>query len=354
MSTKNPQGFNPDVVKRRLFWTWLQTVLGVGFIGALTVGALVWLGFNWSVGLVVLLVWSLLPLLSWYHSGTLVLKLMRCQAPNPKNANHMRLVRIVDKLYPKTGLEWKPPVYISPIPMPNAFATGRNPKHSFIAATEGLLHCGLNDEELEAVLAHELAHVKTRDVAIGSFTAVMGSLFAILLAGGLPRLFHAAFSSNGAPLLDRLSQKVKHEKKRFFLPDGGLVGFVFMLVIFYFVSVFTKLVTMFVGRSRESAADVLAAQWTGNPCALSMALQKIRHFLDNHRPDIRLIVITRGLTPILLVNALDDEDEDAEGGSLMTRLRRWWRRLGENHPPVSHRMAALDEMAGGSCPRLEK
>lgn len=353
MFNKNTNGLNTGAIRRRLFFTWVQTLLGVALLAGLTAGAFVLLGFSWSVGVIVLLVWSLLPLLSWWHSGTLVLKLMRCQPPNPNNANHRRLVQIVDQLYPKTGLTVKPPVYISPIPLPNAFATGRSPRHSFIAATEGLLHVGLTDEELEGVLAHELAHVKSRDVAIGSFTAVLGSLFAILLAGGLPRLFHSAFTSGDAPLLDKLSHKIKHEKKRFFLPEGGFFGFVVMLAIFYLVSIFTRLATMFVGRTRESAADILAAQWTGNPCALSMALQKIRHFMDNHRPDLRLIIITRGLTPILLVNALEDESEDAEGGSLGTRLRRWWRHLGENHPPVRKRMEALDDMSGGSCPRLD-
>ncbi len=352
MPHQHPHGFDAAATKSRLTSTWLKTIFGITLISVLAVSALMYFGLSFTWGVVLLGAWSLVPAFSWYHSGTLVLKLMKCREPNAHNPDHQRLVRLVDELYPLTGLKVKPPVYISPVPMPNAFATGRNPANSFIAATEGLLHIGLTDAELKAVLAHELAHVKCRDVSIGSFMAVMGSLFAIVLSAGLPGLFRGVFSGGEAPLLDKLSDKVNKDKKRFFTPDGGVAGFITMLLLFYVISMFTKFLALFVSRCRESAADVLAAQWTNDPCALSTALQKIRNFMLRQRRDIRLITLTRGMKPLFIVNAFDEDDESGVDNSLGARLGRWWRGLGEHHPSVEKRIAELDAMSGGQCPRV--
>lgn len=345
-------GFDAAATKRRLASTWIKTIFGMTLISALALSSLIYFGLSFSYGVVLLGLWSLVPIFSWYHSGTLVLKLMKCRPPSPHNPDHQRLVRLVEGLYPKTGLKVHPPVYISPMPLPNAFATGRSPATSFIAATEGLLYLDLTDEELEAVLAHELAHVKCRDVSIGSFMAVMGSLFAIVLSAGLPGLFRPVFSGGEAPLLDKLSDKVTKEKKRFFLPDGGVAGFIIMLMLFYVVSVLTKILALFVSRCRESSADILAAQWTSNPCALSTALQKIQNFMRRLRPDLRQLIITRGMKPLFIVNAFDEDDERQTSGGIGKRLSRWWRGLGEHHPPVEKRIKELDAMSGGTCERL--
>ncbi len=338
----------------RLVWTWIQTLLGFALMGGLVTGALLLVGLKPTIGVVFLSLWMVVPLFGWYFSAQVVKRLTGCRPPNPLNPEHARLVAIVDKLYPKTGLKRKPPVYVSPIKLPNAFATGRTPGQAFIAATEGLFQVGLNDEELEAVIAHELAHVRNFDVALNSMLAALGSLFALILATGLPRLFSPAFTdTTKAPLLDELSRKVKNERKRFFLPDGGVLGFVTMLAIFYIVSYLTKFVSLFVTRVRESAADAHACYWTGNPCALSMALQKIFVHARKHAADIRHGIITRGLSPLLFVNSLEDDDmESNERGRFIGAIRRWWKGLGENHPPVKTRMAVLDKMSGRACPRI--
>jgi len=339
---------------RRLVWTWLQTLLGTAVMGGLVTAALVVFGIKLSWGFAFLGLWMVIPLFGWYFSAQMVKRLTGCRPPNPYNPDHMRLVRIVDKLFPKTGLKVKPPVFISPIKLPNAFATGRTPKHAFIGATDGLLDVGLTDEELEAVLAHELAHVKNYDVALNSMLAALGSLFSILLATGLPGRFGpAVISTTRAPLLDELARKVKRDQKRFFLPDGGVLGFVTMMILFYIVSAGVKLVSLFVTRVRESGADAHAVYWTSNPCALSMALQKIVLYTEKHAADIRGGIITRGLTPLLLVNPLDDGSYDGESDKgTLAGFRRWWRSLGENHPPVRERLNTLDSMSGKSCPRV--
>lgn len=352
MPHNHPHGFDAAATKRRLASTWFKTIFGMTLMSVLAVSALMYFGLSLTWGVVLLGAWSLVPVFSWYHSGTLVLKLMKCREPNAHNPDHQRLVRLVDELYPVTGLKRKPPVYISPIPMPNAFATGRNPQHAFIAATEGLLHLDLTDAELKAVLAHELAHVKCHDVSIGSFMAVMGSLFAIVLSAGIPGMFRGVFSGGEAPLLDKLSDKVNKDKKRFFTPDGGVAGFIIMLLIFYVVSVLTKFLALFVSRCRESAADVLASEWTQDPCSLSSALQKIRNHMLRMQRDLRLITLTRGMKPLFIVNAFDEDDERAVDNSLGARLGRWWRGLGEHHPSVEKRIAELDAMSGSQCPRI--
>jgi len=341
-------------VIRRLVWTWVQTFFGFALMGGLVTGALMYVGLKPTIGVVFLSMWMIVPLFGWYFSAQVVKRLTGCRPPNPLNPEHARLVAIVDKLFPKTGLKVKPPVYVSPIKLPNAFATGRTPGNAFIAATEGLFQVGLTDAELEAVIAHELAHVRNYDVALNSMLAALGSLFSLILATGLPRIFSPNFiDTTRAPLLEELSRKVKNERKRFFLPDGGVLGFVTMLAIFYIVSTMTKFVSLFVTRVRESAADAHACYWTHNPCALSIALQKIFLHVRKHSSDIRHGIITRGLSPLLFVNPLEDDEIDAsEGGGVFAAARRWWRGLGENHPPIKQRMAVLDKMSGRACPRI--
>lgn len=338
----------------RLVITWIETLLGTLVMGGLTAAAMIMIGFHWTTGAAILALWILLPIIGWYHSANIVKRLTGCIPADPQNPQHQRLISIVDKLFPKTGLTKKPPVYVSPLKIPNAFATGRTPKEALIAATEGLLQLDLTDDEIETVLAHELAHVATYDVAINSLLAALGSLFSLILAAGLPGMFSPqVISTTRAPLLDELSTKVKARKRRFFLPAGGLLGFTMMMILFYLVSSFTKIVTLFVTRSRENAADALAVRWTGNPCALSMALQKIVVFAKDNPSDIRNGIITGGLIPLFLVNPFEEfHTSEKEKGDLLDAIWHWWGRLGENHPPIDERMKHLDRMSGGSCPRL--
>jgi len=353
MSKNTQPDFNSGATTLRLMLTWAQTVFGMIVMGALLAGAVHLLGFHFGFGVALLSITAVLPLLSWYFSAPLIKRLTRCTPPDPDDPDHVRLVRVVDNLFPKTGLSVKPPVFVSPMPIANAFATGRSPKHAFIACTEGLFYAGLTDEELEAVIAHELAHVKNRDTAITSLVAAMGSLFSLLLAAGLPGLFRANFiAKSKAPLLNKLTRKVA-QKRRFFVPTGGFLGFVVMLVLFYIVSIFTKLLTLFVGRSRESSADAYAALWTKNPCALSGALQKLVLFEEINGGNMSLMVLTRGLTPLFIVNTFGEDGLELNPRrSILFRLRQWWQRLGQNHPPVSNRLQVLDKLSGGSCPRI--
>ncbi|HEY9773690.1 MAG TPA: M48 family metalloprotease [Planktothrix sp.] len=355
MSKNTGPVFDQRAISLRLTATWLQTAFGIGLMGALVALALHVCGVHWGFGVAILSLFAILPIVSWWFSAPLIKRLTRCAPPDPTDPEHMRLVRVVDKLYPKTGLSVKPPVYVSPMPIANAFATGRSPKNAFIAATEGLFMVNMTDDELEAVVAHELAHVANRDTAITSMVAAMGSLFSLLLAAGLPWLFKEQFvSRSNAPLLNKLTRKVQR-KQRFLVPAGGFFGFILMLVLFYIISIFTKFITLFVGRTRESAADAYAALWTKNPCALSTALQKLVLFEQQNGGNMRMMVLTRGLEPLLIVNAFGEDDfspEKHDGSTTGSKMRRWWNRLGQNHPPVAERLVTLDKLSGGSCQRV--
>ncbi|HMW91124.1 MAG TPA: M48 family metalloprotease [Candidatus Obscuribacter sp.] len=344
-------------IDRQLRINWIRTIFGIALMGGLSFAGLVFLGVNFTVATVILFFFSvLMPLFGWWNSANLVLKMMRCRPPNMNDRDHARLVRLVDEIYPLTGLKKKPEVFISPLPIPNAFATGRSPSTAFIAATEGLFAVGLEDREIKAILAHELAHVKSRDVAITSLVAVLGSLFSILLAGFAPGMFNACFSerNNREDLVGKLSNKVKRDKKRFADPASAVTGFFITLVVFYIASIFAKLITLFVSRSRESAADVLAANWTRDPCALATALQKIVDWMNRNKAALQLKILLGGMEPLLFVSLHEGEEglNPPPPKGWLARLRKWVGHLGDNHPPVEDRVTLLDGLAGSVCPRM--
>ena len=349
MNKKNIQPVDQKAIDRQLRANWFRTILGMLSLATLSGITLFALGVNITVATVLLALFTVvMPLVSWFNSAKLVKKLMRCEPPDMNNSEHRRLVRLVEEIFPKTGLAKMPEVMVSPIPMPNAFATGRSPSESFIACTEGLFEVNLTDNELKAILAHELAHVKSRDVAISSLTATLGSLFAIVLAAGMPWIFNAAFVDNKELLIGKLSNNVKKGKKNFAAPAAGVAGFFVTLIVFALISFFAKFITLFVSRSRENAADAMAAQWTGDPCALATSLQKISDWVNRHRLVLQLRMMMGGLAPMLFFGL--HEHEDHEPKTIGGKLKRWWQEIGENHPPIPVRIQQLELMAGHTCP----
>lgn len=158
-----------------------------------------------------------------------------------------RVYEVVERLTQKVGLPM-PKIYVIPMDSPNAFATGRNPKHASVAVTQGILNL-LNDEELEGVLAHELGHVNNRDILISSIAAT--------LAGAITWLrYGAMFGGFG----DR-------DERR-----GGGLGALLMLIL---APIAAMLIQLAVSRSREYQADATGAHLTGNPYALASALAKL-------------------------------------------------------------------------------
>ena len=201
--------------------------------------------------LMALVIAAVMNFVSYFFSDKIALAMYRAQ---PVSRDDLpRVYNIVERLSQKVGLPM-PKVYLIPNDSPNAFATGRNPNHASVAVTQGILGL-LNDEELEGVLAHELGHVRNRDILISSVAAT--------IAGAITYLAHIAqwgmiFGGYGGDRNERRG-------------GGGLAG----LLMIFLAPFAAGLIQMAVSRSREYSADETGAHWTGNPYALASALAKI-------------------------------------------------------------------------------
>ena len=180
---------------------------------------------------------------SYWFSDTIVLKMYRAQKVGPEH----RLYRTVERLAARAGLP-QPRCYVIPDRSPNAFATGRNPEHAAVAATEGILQI-LNDDELDGVLAHELAHVKHRDILTSSVAAT--------LAAAIMMVSRFAFFFGGNDRDDRRGSPIALMATMIFAPIAAM------------------LIQAAISRSREFDADAGGASIAGSPSGLVNALQKI-------------------------------------------------------------------------------
>jgi heat shock protein HtpX len=239
---------------------------------------------------------------SYWFSDKIVLRMYG--AREVTEAESPQLHGMVRRLAVAAGVPM-PKVYIIPEDSPNAFATGRNPEHAAVAATEGILRI-LSPEELEGVLAHEMAHVRNRDILIGTVAATLAG--AIMMLANMARF--AAFFGGGRD--DR---------------EGGGGGLE-LIVMAILAPIGAMLVQMAVSRSREYLADETGARFCGKPEALARALEKIsgwsRQVPMQASPATAHMFIMSPLT----------------GGGLMS--------LFSTHPPVEKRVERLLAMRGVS------
>ncbi len=187
---------------------------------------------------------------SYWFSDKIVLSMYRAQPLEPHQAP--RLFSTVERLTQQAGLPM-PRLYILPHDSPNAFATGRNPSHAAVAVTQGLLRI-LDERELEGVLAHELSHIKDRDILIGSIAATLAG--AIMLLATMAR-WGAIFGGFGGDD-----------------DEGGILG---LLLVAILAPIAALLIQLAISRSREYMADAEAAKIAGNPYGLADALRKLSH-----------------------------------------------------------------------------
>jgi heat shock protein HtpX len=200
--------------------------------------------------LIALVLAAVMNFISYFFSDKIALAMYRAQPVSREDLP--RVYNIVERLSQKVGLPM-PKVYVIPNDSPNAFATGRNPNHASVAVTQGILGL-LNDEELEGVLAHELGHVRNRDILISSVAATIAG--AITYLASMAR-WGMIFGGYGG---DRDNRR------------GGAVP---ALLMMFLAPLAASLIQLAVSRSREYSADDTGAHWTGNPYALASALAKI-------------------------------------------------------------------------------
>lgn len=236
---------------------------------------------------------------SYWFSDKIVLAMYRAKEVTPNQAP--KLHRVVNNLCESARLP-KPKVYIIPTPTPNAFATGRNPHHAAVAVTDGILQL-LSEDELEGVLAHELAHIQNRDILISTIAATIAG--AITMLADWAR-WAAMFGVGG-----------RSDDKE----GNNPLVFIVMLIV---APLAAMLIQLAISRSREYLADASGAQMCGKPLSLANALRKLTMGVQRIPMDAN-----PSTAHMFIVNPLF-------GGGVMT--------LFSTHPPIELRIAKLEKM----------
>jgi heat shock protein HtpX len=272
-------------------WVLMAGLMGLFLIAGQLLGG--------SQGLVLaLILGSAFNFIMYFFSDKIVLRMYGAQLVTEEQAPE--LYRMVDRLRQRAGLPM-PAVAIAPHEQPNAFATGRNPNHAVVAVTTGIMKY-VPQEELEGVLAHELAHVKNRDMLITTIAAGM--------AGAISNLPYLLWFGGGR---------------------GDDDGHPFaQLALILLAPIGAMLIQFAVSRQREFEADRVGAQILGRPIPLANALRRLDALA--HRIPMQ---VAPAAAPLAQVNPLA-----AQGGGVA--------KLFSTHPPTEERVARLEAMAAGS------
>ena len=193
---------------------------------------------------------AVMNFVSYFFSDKIALAMYRAKPVTREELP--RAYQAVERLTSRAGLPM-PKIYVIPTESPNAFATGRNPAHASVAVTQGILNL-LTDEELEGVLAHELGHVRNRDILLSSVAATVAGAITMLASMGRWAMIFGG--------MDRGDDRDR----------GGGFGALLMLIL---APIAASLIQLAVSRSREYQADETGAHFTGNPYALASALSKL-------------------------------------------------------------------------------
>lgn len=219
------------------------------------------------------------------------------------------LHQMVEELARKAGIP-KPKIYLAPIHVPNAFATGRDPNHAAVAVTSGILQI-LNKDELKGVLAHELGHIKNRDILISSIAATIGGAISMLANMAYYTSFLGGRDEEGNSNL-----------------IASIIG---SLILFIVAPLAATLIQMAISRSREFIADETGAKISGCPLCLANALRKLEEIA--HNPDLQQLAsqeVNPGTAHMMIVNPL-------RADTIM--------KLFSTHPPTEERIKRLEELA---------
>jgi heat shock protein HtpX len=265
------------------------------------------LGYG-AIGLVIgLVVAGVGAFAAYWKSDAVALAMSRARPADPEQ--YQRLHNIVEGLCIASGLP-KPRLYVVDDPAPNAFATGRNPKHAAVAVTTGLLD-KMNRVELEGVLAHELSHVKNYDILVSTLAVTLVGVVALLADVGLRSMFFGGGRGRRGG-------------------DQNPLAPILAIVVLVVAPLVARAMQLTIGRKRESLADTSGVEMTRYPPGLISALEKLRD------DDTVVASGSRATAHLWIESPLDRQS----GTSRFGRLNR----LFDTHPPLEQRIAALREL----------
>ncbi|MFP3899614.1 MAG: M48 family metalloprotease [Acidimicrobiia bacterium] len=299
--------------KRR---SWLLVAGFVLFVGVVALAFAYLLRGGWVGFGIALVLTAAMSFTAYWKSDAVALRMSRAHPADPQT--YARYHNIVEGLCIASGLP-KPRLYVIDDPAPNAFATGRNPRNAAIAVTTGLFE-KMNRIELEAVIAHELAHVKNYDILVSTLAVTMVGVVALLADLGV-RMLWWGMGRRTYGGFDR--QRGGHSGPLALLSLGGFVLLLLSPLI-------AKVMQLAISRRRETLADVSGVEMTRYPPGLISALEKLRD-------DSTVVHATSHATEHLWIEA-----PAARSGS-EGRLS-WVNRLFDTHPPIEERIALLREM----------
>jgi heat shock protein HtpX len=269
---------------------------------------------NWAAGLVLaLIIWFVMNLVAYFQGDSILLAISK--AKKIERDDHPRLYNIVEEMKIASGLEHMPAVYIIDDPAMNAFATGRDPKRASVAITTGLLQ-KLNRDELQGVIAHEIAHVNNRDVLLMSLCSVLLGTIVIIAYYATYALFFSSMTGG----------------RRSSGGGGGSAGAIILVVgiaLMILAPIFARLIYFAVSRKREYLADASSALYTRYPEGLASALEKLGG------STVQLKSANQATAPMYIINPFRQKGRAAAD-------------LSSTHPPISERVRILRSMAGGS------
>lgn len=293
----------------RTLWLLFLFALLVGVLGAV-------LGYAFQPSLLVVVgvVGIVYGIFSWLSAGSIVAGATGAHPADRKQ--YPRLFHVVETVAIAAGLPQPPPVYVVDDPAPNAFAAGRSPDKAYVCVSTGLLNL-MDERELEGVIAHELSHIRNRDVRLMSLVAVLVGVVALLSDFLLRISFFGGGRRSGG--------------------STGAIAFALGLAALLIAPVAAVLIQLCVSRRREYLADASAAEITGDAEGLALALRKLQ--IDQ--------TSTAHASRAVAHLYIENPQNQATGVSTA------FRGLFDTHPPLEARIDALEEAGGFRLPPLQ-
>ncbi len=286
----------------RTLWLLILFALLVGAIGAI-------LGFAFNLALLVVvgIVGIVYGIFSWLSAGRIVAT--AAGAKPADRAQYPRLFHVVETVAIAAGLSQPPPIYIVDDAAPNAFAAGRSPAQAYVCVTTGLLDL-MDERELEGVIAHEISHVRNRDVRLMTLVSVLVGVIALVSDFLLRISFFGGGRRSGG--------------------SGGLIAFAIGIAALALAPIAAVLIQLSVSRRREYLADASAAEITGDAEGLALALRKLE--IDT----TQTAHASRAIAHLYIENPQNQA----------TGVGTTFRSLFDTHPPLEARIHALEEAGG--------